>query len=529
MNFAHHSSDRLWLLLLWGAAILLFCIDLNGVPLRDWDEGTVAQVAREISRGEAWSAWLHPQLWGQPYLNKPPLMHGLIAGAFQLLGVQTWTARLPGALLSATSVPLLYLLGREVFPTRGFALMGASVYLTLLPVARQGRLAMLDGAVVCFFIALLWLLMRSRRHPSAYLGVGLCFALMGLTKGILGGLLLAIALLFLLWDAPKELRSPYLWSGLLLGSLPVAGWYALQWQHYGPLFVDVTLLNQNLERIWASVDSHQGPPWYYLLELLKYSWPWLIFWPTGLWLTWRSRHESWAKLLLVWTVAYFCTISVMGTKLPWYIFPLYPAIALTCGVALTAAWNLHRHRSERELSLQSIPLGWGGLLALLSLAGLAGLIYASPWGGEPAPALLFTFGGVAVATGLSAYFIFRQQTRFIPTLIIGIYIALLSLMTSEHWLWELEEAFPVLPVANLINEAVPRHQPLFIADFYDRPSLDFYSDRRVVAQPTESLLPVWQEASPVYVLGQNPEPYQQTANQMTVLGKTATWHLLVNQ
>ena len=233
MNFAHHSSDRLWLLLLWGAAILLFCIDLNGVPLRDWDEGTVAQVAREISRGEAWSAWLHPQLWGQPYLNKPPLMHGLIAGAFQLLGVQTWTARLPGALLSATSVPLLYLLGREIFPTRLFALMGASVYLTLLPVARHSRLAMLDGAVVCFFIALLWLLMRSRRHPSAYLGVGLCFALMGLTKGILGGLAAGDrAPLFAVGCAQRTaIALPVEWlaAGQLAGSRLVCAAVATLW------------------------------------------------------------------------------------------------------------------------------------------------------------------------------------------------------------------------------------------------------------------------------------------------------------
>ena len=165
------------------------CIDLNGVPLRDWDEGTVAQVAREISRGETWTAWLHPQLWGQPYLNKPPLMHGLIAMAYRLWGVQTWTARFPGALLTATSVPLLFLLGRSLFSTRLPALLGASVYLTSLPVVRHGRLAMLDGPVACFFIATLLMLMQvlasptsSKRRSLWYYGVGVGLALMGLTK-----------------------------------------------------------------------------------------------------------------------------------------------------------------------------------------------------------------------------------------------------------------------------------------------------------------------------------------------------------
>ncbi|MEM9769307.1 MAG: glycosyltransferase family 39 protein, partial [Cyanobacteria bacterium P01_D01_bin.71] len=430
LNSTTQSRDRTWMLLFWGAALLLFCLDLGGVPLRDWDEGTVAQVAREMSQADTWSAWLHPQLWGQPYLNKPPLMHGLIAGAFQTFGVHTWTARLPGALLTAMSVPLLYLLGREILPTRLHAQMGAGVYLTMLPVVRHGRLAMLDGAVVCWFIALLLLLRRSRRAPLAHLGVGLCFALMCLTKGILGVLLLAIALLWIVWDNPKTLRSPYLWSGLAIGSLPVVGWYALQWQHYGSQFVDVTLLNQNLERVWESVDNHQGPPWYYLLELLKYSWPWLIFWPTGLWFTWRNRHETWARLLLVWTAGYLLTISVMGTKLPWYIFPLYPAIALTIGVALAAAWNLHRHWNGRGLALRRIPGAWGGFLAVLSIGGGGGMVYASPWGGEPSSALLLTFLAVAVACGVAALLAFRQQIRFIPTLIAGLYVAFLGLVTS---------------------------------------------------------------------------------------------------
>ncbi|MDB9527685.1 glycosyltransferase family 39 protein [Oscillatoria sp. CS-180] len=521
--------DRIWFLLLGLAALLLFCIDLGGVPLRDWDEGTVAQVAREISLGETWTAWLHPQLWGQPYLNKPPLLHGLVAVAFDLFGVHTWAARLPGAVLTATSVPLLLGLGRELLPTRLCALMGTGVYLTFLPVVRHGRLAMLDGAVVCFFIALLWMLMRSRRHPRWYVGVGVCFALMCLTKGMLGVLLLAIALLFLAWDAPKELRSPWLWGSLLIGTLPVIGWYLLQWQYYGQQFLDVTLFNQNLERIWNSVDNHQGPPWYYLLELLKYSWPWLIFWPVGLRLTWKSRHQSWAKLLLVWTVVYLTAISIMGTKLPWYLFPIYPAIALTAGIALSAAWNMYRHWNGRGLSLKRLPRVWSFLLALFSFAGVAGLIYASPWGGEPSIALQFTFLTVAIATGLAALFILRQQTRFVPTLLVGLYIALVGLVMSDHWVWELGESFPVLPVADLVHEQIAPKQPVYIAYGYDRPSLDFYSDRRVVAQPLETLLAEWQQSQPIYLLVEDPAPFQANSVPLTELGKAENWHLITNQ
>ena len=531
------TRDRGLILLLWLAALLLFCVDLNGVPLRDWDEGTVAQVAREISRSGTWNAWLHPQLWGQPYLNKPPLMHGLIAIAYRLGGVHAWTARLPGALLMASSVPLLFMLGRSVFPATLPALLGSGVYLTLLPVVRHGRLAMLDGAVVCFFITMLWMLMQvvssevppSRRCPYWYFGVGAGFVLMGLTKGILAVLLLAIALIFLAWQAPKELRSPYLWGSICLGGGPVMGWYLLQWQYYGPSFVDTAVMTQSFDRIWSTVERHDGPPWYYLVELLKYSWPWLIFWPTGAYLTWRSRHQAWAKLLIVWTSVYLLAISIMGTKLPWYSFPLYPAIALTCGVALAAVWNMHRHWNRRSLSIRHIPKVWGLLLVLFSLVGAAGIHYASPWGGEPSWALALTFFGVMITTGAAAWFALRQQVRFVPTLLIGLYLSLLCLMLSDHWLWELGEDFPVLPVAALVQQGTPPGQVVYTSHDYERPSLNFYSDRRILAQSPEQLQAQWQQPLPIYLLVQDPSPYINQPGTMVELGTAAGWHLLLNQ
>lgn len=520
--------DRTWCLFLWVVALLLFCIDLGGVPLRDWDEGTVAQVAREISQGDSWRAWIHPQLWGQPYLNKPPFLHGLIAVAFQAFGVQTWTARLPGALLTATSVPLLFLLGREVQLSQLCAVFSAGVYLTLLPVVRHGRLAMLDGAVVCFFIALLWMSMKARRQPFWYMGVGLCFALMCLTKGILGVLLLAISLLFLVWDAPRELRSEWLWGCLTVGSIPVIGWYFWQWQFYGQQFLDITVLNQNFERIWNSVDNHQGPPWYYLVELLKYGWPWLILWPVGIRLTWRSLYQPWAKLILIWTVGYLAAISLMGTKLPWYLYPIYPAISLTIGIALDAAWNTYRYWNGRALALKQLPRLWGVLLAFFSVIGAAGLIYASPWGGEPSVALGFTFLAVMLTTGLAALFVSRQQTRFIPTLLAGLYAALMCLMASAHWVWELGESFPVMPVADLIHQYVPSDQALYIAYDYDRPSLDFYAGRRVIAQSADVLLTEWPQSQPRYLLVEDPAPFQAASPSFQELGVAENWHLISN-
>ncbi len=71
--FPKHRIDQLWTLGLLLASVLLFGVNLGNLPLRDWDEGTVAQVAREIWRAPDGSlTWLYPTINNVPYLNKPP-------------------------------------------------------------------------------------------------------------------------------------------------------------------------------------------------------------------------------------------------------------------------------------------------------------------------------------------------------------------------------------------------------------------------------------------------------------------------
>ncbi|MFZ9738940.1 MAG: ArnT family glycosyltransferase, partial [Prochlorotrichaceae cyanobacterium] len=270
------QDDRSWLIFFFLAALLLYGIDLGGVALRDWDEGTVAQVAREIYQGGTWQGWLFPRLWGDPYWNKPPLMHGLIALVYHGLGVQDGSSRLPGAILSAAAVPLLYQVGREIFPLRLTAILGSAVYLTLLPVVRHGRLAMLDGTAVFFFLILLVGVLGSRRDQRWSLVLALGLAGLGLTKGLLALLLFGIVVVFLAMDTPRLLRTPVWWLGVGLGTLPILLWYGLQGMYWGGSALGVGLGEQGFDRVWTTVERNGGPPWFYLLELLKYAWPWLI-------------------------------------------------------------------------------------------------------------------------------------------------------------------------------------------------------------------------------------------------------------
>jgi len=508
-------TDKLWMWAFLLAAVLIFGLNLGGVALRDWDEGIVAQVSREIWGGKL--NWLYPTIDSIPYLNKPPLVHWLIGLCFAVGGVSEWTARLIPAMLTAASVPLLYAIGRELFLRRSIAIFSALVYLTLMPVVRHGRLAMLDGAVLCFLVGGMWCLLRSRRDLRYALGAGIGFGLICLTKGVMLGLLLgAIGCLFLVWDTPRLLTSGYLWGGLAIGTLPVAGWYFAQWVHYGQDFININLISESFRRISEPVSNHKGPPWYYLLEILESAWPWQLFYLQGLRLTWENRNFPGPKLVLVWTGVYLLAISVMNTKLPWYVLPVYPAFALAVGSYLAEVWEQMWLPEEREkepaeerfdaISLLPHP----AVLGVLAIVAVVGCIYFSGLvhiGGQIRPIerdlqLMLMF--VALTMTISAVLLHRKDRQFLLVLIWGTYVTLLVFVASDNWVWELAEDYPVKPIAEIVRTGTPAGQQVFTSHRLPRPSLNFYSERQVIVTDSVTLQEKWQSLPQPYFLLEKP-------------------------
>jgi 4-amino-4-deoxy-L-arabinose transferase-like glycosyltransferase len=485
--------EGLYVLGLLLAAALLFLNNLGSLPLRDWDEGTVAQVAKEVASSPKNSlVWLFPTLWGQPYLNKPPLVHNAIAIVYSLSGgINEFNTRLPGALFSTISVPLLYCLAREIFINRRSAFFSALIYLTLMPVVRHGRLAMLDGALLCFEILTVWAILRSRRDLRWTLGAGIGLGLICLTKGIVGLLIASIFILFLAWDTPRLLNSQYFWGGLFLGSLPALIWHLAQLIYYRASFIETNLLDQSLHRIWNAVEGHAAPPWYYLLELLKYAWPWLLPCISGLKLAFDNRNWSWAKLVLVWSGVYFVAISLMNTKLPWYIMPVYPALALAGGAQLNELLNVP--------SRTPIPRFWTTSLVLLGSLVSFGCVYFAVFAPER-PWLILILASLALTCGIAALLIQQRDKQFIAILFWGMYVSILLFVSSPDWLWELNEAYPVKPVAAAIKKHVPVKEKVYTNFSYHRPSLDFYSDRQVQPANLEELKKIWHRSSHPYFL-----------------------------
>ncbi|MBD6617581.1 glycosyltransferase family 39 protein [Komarekiella sp. 'clone 1'] len=475
--------EKEWLLSLLVGALFLWLIFLGNSPLRDWDEGTVAQVAREIWRAPVGSMrWLYPTLGGEPYHNKPPLIHLLIAWAYSIGGVNEWTTRLPSAVLTALGVPLLYLVGRLLF-NQIPALFAALVYLTMLPVVRHGRLAMLDGTIITFFLMLLFCFLKARYNRRYALGVGFCFGLITLTKGMIVLLLGGIVCLFMLANRQLALLiNPYLWVGMFLGNAPAIAWYTAQWQHYGSSFLQVNFQAQTFARLVQPVEGHSAPPWYYLIELLKYGFPWLLFLPQGFYLAWKKRYTTWGSLILIGTIVYLGTISLMRTKLPWYVMPVYPFLALAIGAELSE-WQQHRFKTQ----ILAI------LFAVIAIAGLGGCVYFTITNSQPI--LIVMSIVLTISMSIVAWLIKQRDRQFIQVLFCGMYLVLALLMSSQSWIWELNEAFAVKPVATLIRKHVSPGTTIYTSFAYGRPSLNFYCDCKVIPQSLPILQEMWSNKS----------------------------------
>lgn len=460
-------NNRQLILGLLIASLTLWLIFLGNLPLRDWDEGTYAIVAREIYRT---GNWLYPTMQGDPFLLKPPLMQWLIASCYHIGGVQEFTTRFPGAFLTALGVPLLYLIGRLVFLENLPALFSALAYLTLLPVVRHGRLAMLDGMTISFFLLLLFCILKARDNQKYAIGIGFCLGLITLTKGMLVVVLAGIAGLFVI--ANKQLyllKNSFLWMGIFLGNLPAIAWYFAQYQHYGNTFLKVHFESQAFDRLGTAVEGNAGPIWYYLLEIIKYGFPWLLFLPGGLYLSWKNRHTAWGCLTLIGTIIYLAIVSFMKTKLPWYIMPIYPFLALAIGINLSYIWEQEKVKSRFLI----------GFFGFLTVVGLAGCVYFSIV--EKQIILILMSIILTISMGITAWLINQNNRKFIAVLFTGMYLVLLLLMSSQSWIWELNEAFAVKPVAELIRQSVPSGTTIYTSFGYSRPSLDFYSDCKVIS------------------------------------------------
>jgi len=188
-------------------------------------------------------------------------------------------------------------------------------------------------------------------------------------------------------------------------------------------FLSDSLGQDFLGKLIGAQESHGAPPLYYLALLMIGFWPGTLFLGPAIAWGWQRRRADAERFLIAWSVPFWIVLELVPTKLPNYLLPVYPALALTIGAALVAA-SEQRFVLWRKLDRIVIAL-W----ALASL-GLAIVLALVPLRYGPG-----ALGGSAVAALVALYFgqrLVRQAWRgFAPALAIrAAVMALLALAVT---------------------------------------------------------------------------------------------------
>ncbi len=473
-------------LLLIAAAALLYIPGLGTPSLWDIDEGNNAECAWEMLDS---GNWIVPTFNHELRPDKPALLYWCQVAAYHSCGVGEFAARLPSALAALLTVLLTYELGRRLFDA-GVALLGGMVLASTLMFCGSAHFAnpdaLLNACTVLTFL-LFWNSFR-RNDPGWLVWCGVSTGLGFLAKGPVGLVLpVAVINLFLLWS--RQLRRslhPQMLVGVLLWILVAVPWFALVGAETKGEFLRGFFVTHNFWRAARAMEGHGGPFYYHAISLLLGFLPWSVFLLPVLGNVYREVRDTDTddsprqamRFLVCWIAVYFIAFSISRTKLPNYILPLYPAVALLTGRFLDR-WR----RGVIELRRGMMAAGVGGW-ALVGIGITIGLLVVS--GVIDVPRLRHRFPGLAEVAWLGGVLplgaVAAWRWRQWRAGVLGSLGASAVLFVSGIFLWGAPalDAYkaPRPLVAETGTRQLERDVRIACYDYFE-PSLVFYCGRKV--------------------------------------------------
>lgn len=431
------------------------------------DEGRYAEIAREMAES---GDWVTPRLNGIKYFEKPPLQYWITAAAYKAFGIHDWTARLWTAVAGFLTLLATYWAGRTLLgPAAGLygaMVLGSSIYFVLL-----GHLATLDMGLTLFTTLSLCGFCYAQRDdatPSetrlAILTTWAAMALAVLSKGLIGVVLPGATLV--LYSLIK--RDFALWRRLHIGAgaivfLAIAAPWFVAVSVANPEFPGFFFIHEHFQRFATTEAKREGPVYYFIPILLIGTMPWVFAMGDTLWNALRRRAPRVAGfdaqlVLLIWTAFIFVFFSISQSKLPSYILPIFPSLALIMGKRLAEA-------ETRRLTWQILPI------CLLSVVTFFLIAYAA----TTAPSLatpplfqrytywLYVAAGIALIGSVYALHKIRRQSKLAA--LTG--FAISGLLTAQVAGTGYETLAPIYSTYSLVERIRP----------YLKPDIPFYSVR----------------------------------------------------
>jgi 4-amino-4-deoxy-L-arabinose transferase-like glycosyltransferase len=480
MNDLHKNKTFVWTLFLAFAAVLIGILKVR--TLVPPDEGRYAEMAREMfTSGD----WVTTRLNGIKYFEKPPLQTWMNALSFELFGLGDWQARLWTGLCGLLGVGLTGYAGARVFGQRvGFyaaLVLGSSFY--WVACSQVNSLDMgLSGMMTVALCALL-IAQRDDATPLEQRNWMLvCWAGMALSvlsKGLIGLVLPGGVLFFYTLFARdwKIWTRLHIVKGLLLFLLIAAPWFVLVGQR-NPEQPHFFFVHEHFDR-FLKTEHHREAAWWVFFALLAIgSVPWVGVLVQSLILG-AKREEGALRfkprlLVLVWVAFIVLFFTKSNSKLPGYIVPVFPGVAL-----LVAHYLDVGSRRGRMLT--------AGLTALLGAAMLGFVPFMLRLARHPGEDVLFAaYQPWALAAGLVlliggglAMLYTRQMQRDLTVLVLAIagFAGTELLLTGFEPIGQVRAGANLLPAIKAAGAADPAVR-VYSVGIYEQ-SLTYYLGRTV--------------------------------------------------
>ncbi len=457
--------------------LVFFLPGFFNIPAVDRDEARFAQATKQmVETGD----FVDIRFQDDVRYKKPVGVYWLQAAAVEtatalgLPGAQLriWLYRLP-SLIGAIGAVLLTYWTALAFVTRRGAALAALMICSCVVLGAEARLAKTDAMLLLTVVAAMGALARvylswqrgeDPTHPPWAWPAIFWTALAG---GVLlkGPLILMFVLLAICTLAILDRSAAWLWRlrpvwGLLWLLVLVLPWFVAIYLRAGNTFFTDSVGGDMMNKL-AAQESHGAPPGLYLLLF------WITFWPgaplAGMAIPaiWRARREPGAQFLLAWLVPSWIVFEAVLTKLPHYVLPLYPAIAILTAGAL----------ERRVLSRSWLTRGAAWWFVIPALASLAAVVGAVSLTRQPV-FLAWPFVAAALIFGLFAWWLYddnRAERSLLNAVVSALFLAFAVYGVVVPALTPL---FPSAEVARALRNVVCVGPKAAAAGFHE-PSLVF--------------------------------------------------------
>lgn len=459
------------------ALFSIFLLTASRSTLWDRDEPRFGEAAAEMAES---GNYLFPTFNGRLRPDKPILTYWLMSASIRLFGRNEVAVRLWSCLASAGSALAAAAMARALFASRD-GLWAAMILCTSPLVMLEAGAATADALLLLFTALAMLAFVRSSAASQELAGgaaLAGAFALALFTKGPVGLMpLLSIAATLALakGEIPsrgRRLRTAFFCA--LLAAMLFLVWFlpadrATIGRFWSEGFGQHVIARSLHPREGHGAAFFAGLPYYVPVILAGFS-PWTLFLPGAVCAVAGGRvgHGRGRAILAGWTLAPLAVFSLVSTKLPHYILPIFPALALA------VAGTLEADRRGELTPRDRIWLRRGVWLSGTVSAAEIALLLAGFWIAPPELRRSAVMLGAIIAAFSAAAITAQLATRFRRAAVIAFSGAMTAQLAAAFWILPaLESQKPVPPVARKIRAGISGPTPVATFEFAE-PSLDFY-------------------------------------------------------